>query len=127
MIEFKKGTPNVIDCKVYLMSQKEDKALRDFLTEQLEKGYIRLSKSQYASSFFFISKKDRKLRPVQDYQRINNCTIRNQYPLPLITDLIRDLQGAHIYTKLDIRWGYNNVRIKEGDEHKAAFAPPSQN
>ena len=121
MIEFKKGTPNVIDCKVYPMSQKEDKALRDFLTEQLEKGYIRLSKSQYASSFFFISKKDRKLRPVQDYQRINNCTIRNQYPLPLITDLIRDLQGAHIYTKLDIRWGYNNVRIKEGDEHKAAF------
>ena len=121
MIEFKKGTPDVIDCKVYPMSQKEDEALRDFLAEQLEKGYIRPSKSQYASSFFFISKKDGKLRPVQDYRRINDCTKQNQYPLPLITDLITDLQGAHIYTKLDIRWGYNNVRIKEGDEHKAAF------
>ena len=88
---------------------------------QLEKGYIRPSKSQYASSFFFISKKDRKQCLVQDYQRINDCTMRNQYPLPLITDLITDLQGAHIYTKLDICWGYNNVRIKEGNEHKAAF------
>ena len=121
MIKFKKGTPNTIDCKVYLMSQKEDEALRDFLTEQLENGYIHPSKSQYASSFFFISKKDRKLRLVQDYRRINDCTIQNQYPLPLITNLIMDLQGAHIYTKLDILWGYNNVHIKEGDEHKAAF------
>ena len=121
MIKFKKGTPDAIDCKVYPMSQKEDEALKDFLAEQLEKGYIRPSKSHYASSFFFISKKDGKLHPVQDYQRINDCTIRNQYPLPLIMNLITDLQGAHIYTKLDIRWGYNNVRIKEGDEHKAAF------
>ena len=47
--------------------------------------------------------------------------MHNQYPLPLITALIRDLGGADIYTKLDVRWGYNNVRIKEGDEHKAAF------
>ena len=121
MIEFKKGTPDAIDCKVYPMSQKEDEALWDFLTEQLEKGYICPSKSQYASSFFFISKKDGKLRPVQDYRLINDCIIRNQYPLPLITDLITDLWGAHIYTKLDIRWGYNNVHIKEGNKHKAAF------
>ena len=103
------------------MSQSEDQGLRDWLTEQLEKGYIRPSKSQYASSFFFIKKKDGKLRPVQDYHRINNYTIHNQYPVPLISDLITDLRGAYIYTKLDIRWGYNNVRIKAGDEHKAAF------
>ena len=64
MIELKNNTPDAIDCKVYLMSQKEDKALKEFLTEQLKKGYIRHSKSQYASSFFFISKKDRKPRPV---------------------------------------------------------------
>ena len=61
------------------------------------------------------------MRPVQDYQKINAITIRNQYPLPLIVDLIRDLSNAHIYTKLDVRWGYNNVRIREGDEKKAAF------
>ena len=120
-IEFKKGTPDTIDCKVYPMSQTEDVALQEFLAEQLKKGYIRPSKSPYASSFFFIKKKDGNLRPVQDYRKINNVTIRNQYPLPLISDLITDLRNAHIYTKLDVRWGYNNVRIREGDEEKAAF------
>jgi len=120
-IDLKQGTPDAIDCKVYPMAQHEDKALGDFLDEQLAKGYIRPSKSQYASSFFFIKKKDGKLRPVQDYRRLNQHTVRNQYPLPLIADLLTDLRGASIFSKLDVRWGYNNIRIKEGDEHKAAF------
>jgi hypothetical protein len=55
------------------------------------------------------------------YRRINDITISNQYPLPLITDLLTDLSGAKIFTKLDVKDGYNNIRIKEGDEHKAAF------
>ena len=113
-IDLKQGTPNTIDCKVYPMAQHEDKALEEFLDEQLAKGYIRPSKSQYASSFFFIKKKDGKLRPVQDYRRLNQHTVHNQYPLPLISDLLTDLRGASIFSKLDVRWGYNNVRIKEG-------------
>src|SRR6266702_1914602 len=120
-IEFKKDAPEAVDCKVYPMNRIEDEAVQKFLNDELEKGYIRESKSPYASSFFFIKKKDGKLRPVQDYRKINAVTIRNQYPLPLISDLIRDLSNAHIYTKLDIRWGYNNIRIREGDEGKAAF------
>jgi len=120
-IEFKKDAPEAIDCKVYPMNRVEDEAVRKFINDELEKGYIRESKSPYTSSFFFVRKKDGKLRPVQDYHKINAITIRNQYPLPLITDLIRDLSNAHIYTKLDVRWGYNNVRIREGDEKKAAF------
>src|SRR6201996_9242252 len=60
MIKFKKGAPEAIDCKVYPMSRLEDEALKEFLDEQLAKGYIRPSKSQYASSFFFITKKDGK-------------------------------------------------------------------
>ena len=120
-IEFKRDAPEAIDCKVYPMNRIEDEALQKFLKDELEKGYIRESKSPYASSFFFVRKKDGKLRPVQDYRKINAVTIRNQYPLPLIADLIRDLSNAHIYTKLDVRWGYNNVRIREGDETKAAF------
>ncbi len=103
------------------MNRIEDEAVRKFLHDKLEKGYIRESKSPYASSFFFIRKKDGKLRPVQDYRKINAVTIRNQYPLPLIADLIRDLSNAHIYTKLDVRWGYNNIHIHKGDEKKAAF------
>ena len=103
------------------MTRTEDDALDEFIDKQLAKGYIRPSISPYTSSFFFIKKKDGKLRPVQDYRNINKWTVHNQYPLPLITTLIRELGGAVIYTKLDVRWGYNNVRIKAGDEHKAAF------
>ncbi len=120
-IEFKKDAPEVIDCKVYPMNQIKDEAVKKFLTDELEKGYIRESKSPYASSFFFICKKDGKMQLVQDYQKINAITIRNQYPLPLIADLICDLSNAHIYTKLDVQWGYNNVHICEGNKQKAAF------
>ena len=103
------------------MTQVEDKALEEFIKEQYVKGYIHPSKSPYASPFFFIKKKDRKLHPVQDYQHINHYTVKNQYPLPLILELVADLSGASIFSKLDVRWGYNNMHIKEGDEHKATF------
>ena len=84
------------------MTQIEDKALDNWLDEQLAKGYIRPSISPYASSFFFIKKKDGKLRLVQEYRTINKWTVHNQYPLLLITSLIRDLGGAHIFSKLDV-------------------------
>ena len=71
--------------------------------------------------FFFVKKKDGKLRPVQDYRKLNEMTIKNRYPLPLIKELVDHLKGLKIFMKLNIRWGYNNIRIKEGDEWKAAF------
>src|SRR5882762_3035834 len=120
-IDLKPDTPNIIDCKVYPLTQEEDKALVAFLEEQLKKGYIVPSISPYASPFFFVKKKDGKLRPVQDYRKLNEYTIRNRYPLPFIPDLISQVQDAHIFTKFDVRWGYNNIRIKEGDEEKGAF------
>jgi hypothetical protein len=84
------------------MTQGKDQALLKFLKDQEAKGYICPSISPYTSPFFFIQKKDGKLRPVQDYRRINDITISNQYPLPLITDLLTDLSGASIFTKLDV-------------------------
>ena len=120
-IDLVPGAPEAIECKIYPMTQAEDKALEDFIKEQHAKGYIQPSKSPIASPFFFIKKKDGKLRPVQDYRRVNHYTVKNQYPLPLISELVADLSGASIFSKLDVRWGYNNIRIKEGDEHKAAF------
>src|SRR6266571_3196256 len=77
-----------------------------------------------ASPFFFVDKKDGKLQPVQDYRALNDVTIKNAAPLPLIPELIDKLCGARYFTKLDIHWGYNNIRIKEGDEYKAAFKTP---
>jgi hypothetical protein len=74
-----------------------------------------------ASPFFFVDKKDGKLRPCQDYRYLNEHTIKNTYPLPLISELLDKLKGAQRFTKMDVRWGYNNVRIQDGDQWKAAF------
>ena len=74
-----------------------------------------------ASLVFFIKKKDGTLWLVQDYRALNAMTVKNKYPLPLISKLINKLRGAKYFTKLDVRWGFNNVRMKEGDEWKAAF------
>jgi len=70
---------------------------------------------------FFIKKKDGSLQLVQDYRVLNAMTIKNRYPLPLISELVSQLRGAKYFTKLDVWWGFNNVRIKPGDEWKAAF------
>ena len=70
---------------------------------------------------FFIGKKDGKKWIVQDYQYLNEWTIKNNYPLLLISDVVENIGTKKIFTKMDLRWGYNNVCIKEGDEWKAAF------
>ena len=92
-----------------------------FLKENLKTGRIRPSKSLISSPVFFIKKKDGSLQLVQDYQALNAITVKNKYPLPLISKLINKLQGAKYFTKLDVHWGFNNVQMKEGDEWKAAF------
>ncbi|SJL18615.1 uncharacterized protein ARMOST_22212 [Armillaria ostoyae] len=111
----------MLDCKVYPLNRDEQDQLDKFLDENLDSGRIRPSKSLFASPFFFVKKKDGSLCPVQDYRKLNEMTIKNRYPLPLISDLIDKLQGAKYFTKLDVRWRYNNVHIKKGDKEKAAF------
>ena len=65
---------------------------------------------------FFVGKKDGKKWMVQDYQYLNEWTIKNNYPLPLISDVLENIGTKKVFTKINLRWGYNNVRIKEGDE-----------
>jgi hypothetical protein len=108
-------------CKVYLVTLTEQMETDTFLEEALATGRIRQSKSPLGAPVFFIKKKDGKLRFVQDYQALNAITRKNRYPLPRINDLIHQLKGACHFTKLDVHWGYNNVRIREGNEWKAAF------
>ena len=121
-IDLKEGAPNTMRAKVYPMAINEQEELHKFLEEQLRKGYIVPSKSPMSSPVFFIKKKDGKLRLVQDYRKLNEITVKNRYPLPLASDIINRLRGASYFTKFDVRWGYNNIRIKEGDEWKATFA-----
>ena len=108
-------------CKIYPLSPTEQKELDAFLKENLEMGQIWPSKSPISSPVFFIKKKDGSLRLVQDYCALNAITIKNKYPLPLILELINKLQGARYFTKLNVRWGFNNVQMKDGDEWKATF------
>ena len=90
----------------------------------MQKGYIRPSKSPQTVPVFFVEKKDEKKQMVQDYQYLNEWTIKNNYPLLLISDVLENIGTKKVFTKMDLRWGYNNVRIKEGDEWKAAFTTP---
>ena len=120
-IELKPNAPSTIPGKIYALTVAEQEELLKFIKEHVSKGYIRPSKSPYAAPFFFIKKKDGKLRPVQDYRRLNQWTIRNTYPLPLIPQLINKARSRALFSKFDVRWGYNNVQIKDGDQWKAAF------
>jgi len=90
--------------------------------KELRKGYIRPFTSPIAAPFFFFVKKhDESLRPVIDYRALNEITVKNRYPIPRIANLIESLSKALIFIKIDLRWGYNNVCIKEGDEWKTVF------
>jgi Reverse transcriptase (RNA-dependent DNA polymerase) len=107
--------------KVYPMDSKHEEELQKFLDENLSTNRIRPLNSLIASSFFFIKKKDGALWPVQDYCQLNEKMVWDQYPIPLIPNIINSLQQSEWFTKLDICWGYNNIQIKSGDEWKAAF------
>jgi hypothetical protein len=109
---------------VYRLTPQEKQALHEYVTEGLKRGTLRRSEAPDACSFFFIDKKDGKLRPVQDYRPLNDITKKNAAPIPLIPELVDKLLGARFFTKLDVRWGYNNIRLREGDEWKAAFKTP---
>ena len=108
-IELKEGTGPWTGTQIIPLSRQEQEAMKDFIRENLETGRIRPSKSPYASPFFFGKKKDGKLRPIQDYWKLNQITVPNKTPLPLIKEVIDRLNGAKVFLKMDIRWGFNNV------------------
>ena len=98
--------------------------MHEFIEEQLRKGYIRLSKSSQIALIFFVGKKDSKKYIVQNYRYLNEWTIENNYPLPLISDIVENIGTKKVFTKLDLRWGYNNIWIKKEDEWKVIFMTP---
>ncbi|KEP45353.1 putative Transposon Tf2-1 polyprotein [Rhizoctonia solani 123E] len=106
---------------IYSTGPKEDEELCKTLACQLEAGLIAPSTSPMASPIIFVKKKNGKLRLCVDYRYLNSITKKNVYPLPLPSDLIEKLRGAKIFTKFDLKWGYNLLRIAEGDKWKTAF------
>ncbi|SGZ26524.1 BQ5605_C024g09932 [Microbotryum silenes-dioicae] len=106
---------------LYPLSETELQTLSSWLKENLSKNFIRASTSPAGAPVLFVRKKDGSLRLCVDYRGLNKITRKNRYPLPLIPEALDRIRGAKIYTKLDLRSGYNLVRIKEGDEWKTAF------
>jgi hypothetical protein len=116
-------TPGVVPVSrtPYRMSTPELVELKLQLKEMMDKGYIQPSVSPWGVSVLFVKKKDGTLRLCIDYRKLNKVTIKNKYPLPRIDDLFDQLGGATIFSKIDLRSGYHQVRIKGEDVHKTAF------
>jgi hypothetical protein len=107
---------------MYPLNEMELQALRYYLKEMLELGKIHPSKSPAAAPIIFIPKAHgRGLRLCVDYRGLNKVTIANRYPLPIMSELQDRVRGAKIFTKIDLKNGYNLIRIKPGDEWKTAF------
>jgi len=107
--------------KIYPQNPAQEIALKEYLEENLRKGYIRPSTSPAGYPLLWVPKKNGKLRPCIDYRELNNITIKNRYPLPLITELKDKLYKAKWFTTLDLKGAYNLIRMKGGDEWKTAF------
>ncbi|KAI2647035.1 Transposon Tf2-6 polyprotein [Labeo rohita] len=110
--------------KLYSLSAPERQAMEKSISDSLAAGLIHPSSSPAGAGFFFVKKKDGSLRPCIDYRGLNNITVKNTYPLPLMSSAFERLQGASVFTKLDLRNVYHLVRIREGDEWKTAFNTP---
>jgi hypothetical protein len=107
---------------IYSLSAAELKVLREYIDQMISEGKIRPSKSPAGAPILFVEKKDgRGLRLCVDYRGLNRVTIMNRYPLPLMDELRDRVQGAKIFSKIDLKSAYNLLRIKKGDEWKTAF------
>lgn len=106
---------------LYGMSREELKVLNEYIQENLRKGFIKASSSPAGAPVLFVKKADGTLRLCVDYRGLNEITIKNRYPLPLIRETLDRLSKAKWYTKLDLRQGYNQIRMARGEEWKTAF------
>ncbi|GJQ93983.1 putative reverse transcriptase domain-containing protein [Tanacetum coccineum] len=105
----------------YRLAPSEMKELSDQLKELSDKGFIRPSSSPWGAPVLFIKKKDGSFRMCIDYRELNKLMVKNRYPLPRIDDLFDQLQGSSIYSKIDLRSGYHQLRVREEDIPKTAF------
>ena len=111
--------------RIFSLSPTETQAMEEYIKDSMSAGIIRPSSSPAGAGFFFVEKKDGGLRPCIDYRGLNKGTVRNRYPLPLMSSAFELLQGATVFTKLDLRNAYHLVRIRDGDEWKTAFNTPT--
>ena len=107
--------------RLYNLSVPKKETMHNYVSESLASGIIQPSSSPVAAVFFFVAKKDGSLRPCIDYRQLNTITVKNKYPLPLLSSTFEPLTHAKVFTKLDLRNAYHLVRVREGDEWKTGF------
>ncbi|GJY71229.1 putative reverse transcriptase domain-containing protein [Tanacetum coccineum] len=105
----------------YRLAPSDLKELSDQLKELSNKGFIRPGSSPWGAPVLFVKKKDGSLRMCINYHELNKLTVKNRYPLPRIDDLFDQLQGSSVYSKIDLRSGYHQLRVREEDTPKTAF------
>jgi len=106
---------------LYSMSREELETLREWIMENLKKGFIRPSSSQVASPVLFVKKPGGGLRLCIDFRAVNNVSVKDRYPLPLIKETLHNLKGMKCFSKIDIISTFNNVQMKEGQEYLTAM------
>nr|GEX60199.1 putative reverse transcriptase domain-containing protein [Tanacetum cinerariifolium] len=110
-----------VACTPYRLAPSEMQELSNQLQELVDRGFIRPSTSPWGDPILFVKKKDESFRMCIDYREVNKLTIRNRYPLPRIDDLFDQLQGSSVYSKIDLRLGYHQLRVRDEDIPKTAF------
>ena len=121
VIELKPGTAP-ISKRLYRMPPNKLRELKEQLKILLDKGFIHPSSSPWGCSALFVKKKDDSLRMCVDYRPLNEVTIKNKYPLPRIDILFDQLSGARYFSKIDLRLGYHQIKIRKEDIPKTAFS-----
>ncbi|KAH9266280.1 hypothetical protein BASA83_010654 [Batrachochytrium salamandrivorans] len=106
--------------KIYQLTREEDTVLQEWISDNLRKGAIRSSSSPHGAPCFFVKQKD-KLRLCMDYRGLNQNTVKDRNPIPLISEMLRTLSTGKVFTTLDLRGAYNLLRIRKGDEPKTSF------
>ncbi|MBW0590031.1 hypothetical protein O181_129746 [Austropuccinia psidii MF-1] len=118
-IELEVSLPQVV--VMYSLSNQESDTLRAYISENVEKGFIRPSSSSTGAPVLFVKKKDGGLCLCVDYCKLNAVTRKNKYPVPTMNKLPTVFNGSSIFSEIDLRGAYNILRIKEADEHLTCF------
>jgi hypothetical protein len=120
-IPLQPGAP-IVNTRPYILSHKQKNTMEELVLNLLKNNIIRPSVSTYSSPAMLVKKKDETWRLCIDYRKLNNLTVKNKFPIPVIEDLLYELNGATIFRKIDVRSGYHQIRMHMDDIPKTAFS-----